>query len=301
MGSKVTKEQLETLKYQANEHEVIKADGFNTAEEYVLHLMHISDYEVAASLAQQKSVLDLGCNSGYGTNIISKVCKHVTGVDVSPSAIAAATERYESRNTKFAIVDGHKLPFPSQAFDLVTSFQVIEHLADYEVYFSEIKRVLQPDGILLITTPNASIRVHPGQKPWNPFHVREFTSNELGELASRYFPFTRVFGQFAVEKTYAIEYNRCINARGSIPMQHSFIKKVFHTLPQPLINILQSIRTGLKVSKMKEQRNDFFNMHFVQDFYYKNLDLDNSLSLVVCCSREESVLGDAATVFLKHL
>ena len=298
MRSNTNEEQLAAIKLHADKHEVIQIDGFSTVEEYVLHLMHKSDYQVAASLANEQSVLDLGCNAGHGTHIISKVCKDITGVDVSPNAIEAAKEKYESKNVKFFVVDGLKLPFPAHSFDLVTSFQVIEHLAAYEIYFNEIKRVLRPEGILLITTPNAAIRIHPGQKPWNSFHMREFRSNELADLILRYFPFVHVLGQFAVEKTYAVEYNRCISARGSIPTQQSLGKKILRSLPQPIIDGFRGLRNQLNTKKIKVPPKNFMTMHGVEDFYYKSNDLDSSLSLVVCCSMDEITFNDATAVFL---
>lgn len=297
MKANTTKEQLAAIKLHADKHEVIKIDSFNTVEEFVLQLMHKSDYGVAASLANEQSVLDLGCNAGHGTHIISKVCKNITGVDVSPNAIKVAKEKYESQNVKFFVVDGLTLPFPAHSFDLVTSFQVIEHLADYEIYFNEIKRVLRPKGMLLITTPNAVIRVHPGQKPWNAFHMREFRSNELADLILRYFPFAHVLGQFAVEKTYVIEYNRCISARGSIPTHPSFVKRLFRRLPQPIIEGFRGLRNQINTEKIKAPPKDFMTMYGVEDFYYKSDDLDNSLSLVVCCSMDEITVNDAVTVF----
>ena len=261
-----TKEHLETLRIQAEEHEVIKADGFKTQEEYVLHLMHQSDYEVAASLACAKTVLDLGCNGGYGTNVLGAACKAVTGVDVSPAAINAAKDKYNSGNLSFLLVDGLTLPFASSSYDMVTSFQVIEHLADYDLYFSEIKRVLRPGGLLLLTTPNAAIRVHPGQKPWNPFHVHEFRASELADLVENHFEFAHVLGQWASETTHAVEYNRCVNARGKVHAPKSPIKQLLLKMPRPLIDVARGVRERLAPKNQTQPPEDFLNMHRVEDF-----------------------------------
>lgn len=128
------KKQLATLKFQTDQHEVIKVSDFKTAGDYVLDLMHRSDYEIAALLSRDKTVLDLGSNGGHGTIIVGPVCKQMTGVDVSPMAIKTAKIRHESDKVNFRLIDGLTLPFPDHSFDLITSFQVIEHLVDYEMY-----------------------------------------------------------------------------------------------------------------------------------------------------------------------
>src|SRR5438046_2777514 len=122
--------------------------------------MHLRAYEAAAQRAKALRVLDLGCNNGYGTNIIGAVAASVIGCDVSEAALADAYRRFPK--IEFRRIDGISLPFPHDQFDMVTSFQVIEHIADTESYLAEIWRVLRPGGIALLTTPNAAIRLDPG-------------------------------------------------------------------------------------------------------------------------------------------
>jgi 2-polyprenyl-3-methyl-5-hydroxy-6-metoxy-1,4-benzoquinol methylase len=290
-------DQRETLKFQADEHEVIKDSDFKTIEEYVLHLMHTADYETAALLARGKTVLDLGCNAGHGTHILGRACERITGVDVSPAAIAAAESRHASDNVHFRLVDGMSLPFAAQSFDLITSFQVIEHLADYDIYLNEISRVLKPSGLLLITTPNAAIRVHAGQKPWNPFHVREFRASELGDLLKARFDCVQVLGQFASERTYAVEYKRCIRARGSLPAERSFVVKVARRSWRLVAGAGRFILGGLLVKAGDLLPQGFQALHSLEDFHYKAKDLDQSLSLVACCSSDEATSAAAEAAF----
>jgi ubiquinone/menaquinone biosynthesis C-methylase UbiE len=292
------KEQLATLKFQADQHEVIRVSDFKTAEEYVLHLMHRSDYETAALLAQDKTVLDLGCNGGHGTIILGSACKEITGVDVSPTAIATAKSRHESGKVQFRLVDGLTLPFPDQSFDLITSFQVIEHLAGYETYFSEIKRVLKSEGLLLVTTPNAAIRLHPGQKPWNPFHVREFSASELENLLRSHFASAQVLGQFAADHTYRVEYNRCIGARGSIPGDRALAERIVRKLVRMAVDGLRSIKAAFGPKGGQLHPHNFQAVHSIADFRYGKTAIDNSLSLVGCCSANAATAAAATSAFL---
>lgn len=89
------------------------------------------------------------------------------------------------------------------------SFQVIEHIANAGAYLSEIARVLRSDGVALFTTPNAAIRLDPGMKPWNEFHVREYLAEELSALLRATFPGVAVRGLFAADELYRTEFERC--------------------------------------------------------------------------------------------
>ncbi len=144
-----------------------------------MSLIHRKAYSRAAELARGREVLDLGCNNGAGTALIAQAARRVRGVDVSPRAIASARRKYRSSGIEFHRVDGAAPQFPDRSFDMVTSFQVIEHVLDVAAYLAEVRRVLRPAGIALLTTPNRVIRLDPGMKPWNRFHVTEYTASGL--------------------------------------------------------------------------------------------------------------------------
>lgn len=289
-----------TIKLQAEEHEIINDDYFSSVEEYVLHLMHNSDYTRALHLVSGKTVLDLGCNCGYGTNLLSQSCASITGVDVSPAAIETAKKKYQRSNLSFTVVNGITLPFEDHSIDVITSFQVIEHLVDYNAYFSEIRRVLKPDGLVLLTTPNAAIRVKPGAKPWNRFHMHEFRGDELTKLLCTHFPHVEVLGQFATERAYMIEYNRCVAARDrtDISSQPSLKSQLVNMLPASLANSLRALRASFN-GKTPEPLNEEIMAQFsTKDFLYRTSNLDASLSLVACCACSDDALDRATKTFL---
>ena len=101
----------EMIGLQAEKHDLIDPIDFESREKYVLHLIHSFAYTQAAVLAQDKEVLDLGCNTGYGTEILSRSARKVVGVDVSDGAVAQAKSKYGNQGIEFHCIDGKSLPF----------------------------------------------------------------------------------------------------------------------------------------------------------------------------------------------
>lgn len=161
---------------------VIEDDYKSSPSMYAIYLMHIASYDFASQYTRGKRVLDLGCGSGYGAARIAETALSVTAVDVSEAAIAYASERYARKNVQFHKVKAGPLPFERGAFDVVLSFQVIEHVMDDLAYVQEAGRVLADNGVMIMVTPNRAPRLFPGQRPWNRWHVREYSDLALEEL-----------------------------------------------------------------------------------------------------------------------
>jgi len=204
----VSADLLEAIRLQAEEHPLIDDKAPETLSEKCLHLMHLKAYDEACKYASGRDVLDVGCNTGYGTVRLVGSARSVAGVDVSPAAVEAARTRDGGESVDFRVIDGLGLPFPDHSFDLLTSFQVVEHVADPLPYLREIKRVLRPGGQVLFTTPNAATRLYPGMVPWNRFHVREYRADELKVALGAVFADVEVLGMFGVPTLYDLEIGR---------------------------------------------------------------------------------------------
>ncbi|WP_370899795.1 class I SAM-dependent methyltransferase [Chryseobacterium gossypii] len=159
-------------------------ENFRDKSELYIHLMHIATYEYAKNFASGKKVLDFGCGSGYGAKILSEKADSVTGTDLSQEAVDFAKDKYNSDNLNF-ITDQE---LADKKFDMITSFQVIEHVENDAEYITRLKGLLNPGGLLLISTPDKKNRLFNYiQKPWNIFHLKEYTSGSLKKLLENHF------------------------------------------------------------------------------------------------------------------
>lgn len=140
---------------------------------------HLSRYRLAARCAEGGSVLDAGCGSGYGAAEFGRASR-VVGVDVSAEAIDYASRHFSRPGVHFLRAGCEALPFADGSFDLVTAFEVIEHLEHQEEMLAEARRVLRPAGILLVSTPNSAYYTESrGESGRNPYHVHEFDYAEF--------------------------------------------------------------------------------------------------------------------------
>lgn len=159
---------------------------------------HLARYQFAlGQMAGGERVLDAGCGTGYGSRLMRDRGRSVVGVDYSPHAIAYARQHYQGPALLYAVMDGKDLAFPSGQFDLVISFEVIEHMPDPEKFLRECVRVLVPSGRLILSTPNrttADIHMRSiGQT--NEFHVSMFDVSGLRRVLGRHFARVELYGQ----------------------------------------------------------------------------------------------------------
>ncbi len=143
---------------------------------------HISRYQSVLTMVKDKIVLDVASGTGYGAKMISNHAKHVTAVDYNADALAYAQENYGADNISYVEADAHSLPFKDATFDVVVSFETIEHLKRPDVFVQEVKRVLKPDGVFCVSTPNDDEFME-----GNTFHIHEFRLPELQEIINEHF------------------------------------------------------------------------------------------------------------------
>jgi SAM-dependent methyltransferase len=157
---------------------------------------HWHRYVFARAFARGKRVLDAACGEGYGSALLAKEATSVLGVDIAQDAIAHARARYADRDGKLRFERGDctALDVPLASFDLITSFETLEHVAAQEALIGGFARALAADGILIISSPDKrSYSDVSGFR--NEFHVRELYRDELLALLKPHFPFVHLYGQ----------------------------------------------------------------------------------------------------------
>ena len=178
-----------------------------TGERYVpgatpssqLYTEHMSRYTYASAIAEGKRVLDVGCGCGYGTYYLAlKGAASVLGIDRAHEAIEFARTHYRHTSLKFAVMDAYNLALEG-TFDLVTCFEVFEHVEKPRRLLEEICRVVRDDGLALISTPNRLTYRAGGPSGKNPFHFREYDEGEFRDVLSEFFGSVTLLGQFWTE------------------------------------------------------------------------------------------------------
>jgi SAM-dependent methyltransferase len=159
-----------------------------------LALEHLHRYAVACSLAPGKTVLDIACGEGYGTNLLAGKAQHVIGVDLSQRTVEHARTTYQRQNLAFQVGACASIPLESASVDLVVSFETLEHHNEHQAMFAEIRRVLRPGGILLISTPDRS--AYSEERDYrDPFHLQELSEEEFRALLDHTFRHVAIFHQ----------------------------------------------------------------------------------------------------------
>jgi ubiquinone/menaquinone biosynthesis C-methylase UbiE len=179
-----------------------------------IYYQHIARYLWAAPFAKGKYTVDAACGSGYGTRMLRDAgAKWADGFDLCSEAIDEARKCAQADNLRYGIADVLNLPAEDGQYDLYTSFETIEHIQDDSAFLMEVYRVLKPEGTFICSTPNRLL-TNPGitlaDKPFNPFHIREYTRDELTALLGNYFSSIDFFGQ----SNYGLIYTNVLNTIG---------------------------------------------------------------------------------------
>jgi SAM-dependent methyltransferase len=165
---------------------------------------HWHRYLFAARLVAGKAVLDIASGEGYGSRLLADSATSVVGVDIDPAAVRDAAANYPAWNLSFLCGSAEQIPIEGEhTFDAIVSFETLEHLtADGQVRFAaEIKRLLKPDGLLLISTPNRPVYTEQSRHH-NPYHLCEFDRQEFTDYLRRHFAHVEMLCQRVYPGSY---------------------------------------------------------------------------------------------------
>lgn len=176
--------------------------------------LHLARYEFAQAYADGARVLDLGCGTGYGARMLAEVARGVVAIDSNPDVIEMARRRSAHPRVTFMTADAADPP-DAGPFDLITCFEVIEHVADPNAVLRATRARLDPSkGSLIVSTPcrrsgNAETR------PANPFHVREWNLEEFRHLLGNFFVSVQMYGQLVEFAPLGFPFSRSLAKMGT--------------------------------------------------------------------------------------
>ena len=147
---------------------------------------HYHRYLFARSLCAGLDVLDVASGEGYGAAQLAQVARSVVGVEYSAATVRSAAANFQRSNLRYLQGDARALPLADTSVDTVVSFETIEHFDGQAAFLSEIHRVLRPDGLVIISTPDRDI-YSPSSAPPNEYHVRELSRIEFVALLRQHF------------------------------------------------------------------------------------------------------------------
>lgn len=162
-----------------------------------IELEHLHRYLLACELVGGQVVLDIASGEGYGSAILAGKAARVSGVDISAEAVTHAKSRYVLDNLDFLVGSCTSIPLSDASVDVVVSFETIEHHDQHEQMLLEIRRILKPAGLLLISSPD---KYHYSDKPGftNSYHVKELYQHEFKQLINTHFANAVYYGQRVV-------------------------------------------------------------------------------------------------------
>ncbi len=155
--------------------------------------IHMGRYSLAEKYCKNKVILDIACGEGYGTKLLKKWgAKKVVGLDISEESINQANNEFAEKGVGYIVHDATDLScFKDNTFDMIVSFETIEHLQEPLKFLQEIKRVAKKKACYIITCPN-DYAYYPTEDQFNPYHVKKYTFEEFQELLNEVFDSSKI-------------------------------------------------------------------------------------------------------------
>ncbi len=197
--------------------------------------INLARYNFALKYSKGKTLIEFGCGSGYGANYLAgKGVDNIIAYDAEKRATDFAILTYKLPNIQFIckkiedIDDNYK-------YDVALNFEVIEHLKDPDIFLKLVKKKLKRNGIFVISTPNRVFSSYDGDKPTNPYHVKEYMLNEFKLLLQKYFKTVKVYGIFlkTAKKTKEDTVKSNLRWRIAFILSHKrWIRRILNYMPE---------------------------------------------------------------------
>lgn len=261
---------------------------------FISFAFHIRAYCLALPVCRNKRVLDIGCFTAYGSNILSLATSDIYACDNDIRTLQLGRSVTSIKGIKVLGADAGRMPFPDESFTVICAFQLLEHLppGSEDVFLGETNRILKKGGILLLTTPNRNFRLLPFQRPFNQDHYREYSLKCLSKTLVKVYPDCRITGLRARDWIESLEKKR---------VRQSSCRVYFLC---PLTGILKKLlpeQVRLRIKKNRDIRgsrnqidpglgskgrfDDCFQRFSLKDIYQTEEDLGKAVEFFVTCRK----------------
>ena len=142
----------------------------------------IVKYLFASFFTRGKVVLDIASGSGFGTFFLAQESAKAIGVDISQEAVGYAKDSFCRSNLVYEYGDAANYVYPEKYFDVIVSFQTIEHLNEPNIFLESLGKALKDDGMIVLGTPNKKIVSPFTKEPIGEFHKFEFYKKDLEKM-----------------------------------------------------------------------------------------------------------------------
>lgn len=250
-----------------------------------IFIEHISRYLFVQDYIKDKTVLDIGCGCGYGLHLLSGSIKEGVGIDIAKDAIDYCKNRYNDKNINYKIMDGRRPLFEPESFDVIISFEFIEHINEHAEFMNNVCRLLKRDGILIISTPNKP--VYNFNKPEkNVFHEKELNYDEFRKILESQFHTVKIVGQ-SVDPQYSVRqklhYLNTQILRINKQIDHLPLTLMKSLVPRTLKALIKKVLVAQPPGKKFEVRDIDFK-HLIENVDFSEDQIDKSMYFIGICS-----------------
>ncbi|MBK9720318.1 MAG: methyltransferase domain-containing protein [Saprospiraceae bacterium] len=218
-------------------------------------------YEQAAQEIHGE-VLEIGCGEGYGIKLLAPHASRYIAIDKHIPSNQENFKNIEFKQMEVPFLQG----LNNDRFDIVICFQLIEHIQDDKTLLSEIHRVLKPGGKLLLTTPNKTMSL-----TRNPYHMREYTTEEFKNLMSQYFKIDKIFFGGVFGDQQIVNYHEK-NKLGIQKWKKWDVFNFEENLPAKWFQIPYDILNRINRNRLKNQHDELVSKITTSNYFLKAMD-----------------------------
>lgn len=222
------------------------------------------------------TVVEIGCGDGRGIDLLAPLSTRYIALDKNTSVI----EKKKAAHPQLEVVEATIPPISQvadQTADIIISFQVIEHILDDTHFLEEVYRILKPGGKAYLTTPNIKLTL-----TRNPWHIREYTADELGRLAGAIFNEVEMLGVAGNERV--MQYYQQ-NKESVARITRFDVLKLQQRLPSSLLKIPYEVMNRLNRNRLMSKNNQLVHGLGHEDYLISQVP-DQSLDLLLVASRK---------------